>query len=642
MKRLLLLCALLWASPAYCGKVLVVMERGTSGGQAGTQSAWEDSQLQQITHLLDLWHASYSVTTTRAAATEWVRTGTMVWNNSTAEQFDAVIVSSFNARAPNATGWTRVRTDSLTLTVKLPTVPTLFLLDGCANSATAFVDASTCTLGVSAQFISGGGGGTHEGERSVYQIGWPESWHEPIYGIGLLRNDTPPNGGIRTLLSYGANPVSMRYELSGTLASNMDSCGRSATGDSMMAFLRLNAHKAGASPEIFVCATGGATPDSAGNDTHMNGYNYQAVMCGLALLDSLTGRKLLVGPPVRKALVAIGGGTTSGERHPGGLWTPDSVAFKASGDSCGTKRVAGHRLRFTVAAAPESLTAQEVKWWARFGEVRYTPWVRLGIDSAAAGNTVASTTLPVDPWGRWRKRAFGGDGTAADTSVTALLKAARANLAAAVGAANLSRLAVPVDDDWTPLAVRPSAGALPDSEWIAMHDAGFTSVLVNHQQRKLSATNPQGWYPAEGTHDGVRALWHSGWQTTGSAHFAGAQDSVFPVASAPPANVAVYEDSRFWNGALSHYHRDLGFTSDQVVWPSVSNGIRPLHDILWGIAPLDCFVIPMQGFGGSATATSAATRPSYWNLKHMVDGINVINRFAGRTLIDLTWPEDIQ
>jgi hypothetical protein len=626
-------------------RVIVTWDRIASPTFAANHEAELQAQLRAVTGILKAKGADYVVVPPTLMKTLYARTSTVPMPNGDLITASATIHLMFNGLA--TTQYANYRPDSLTLAAGAPTTPQLLLLSasGRDESTTLFGDAAADTLGVksgSAGFPLGGTApACHEGECTQYMLGRPGAWLLNLYQYSAIRNTTSPAGGLRVLLGIGQNAVYRHEHENGWRAPAWpDSFARNATGDTMSVWVLPMAHVAGAEPIVCAITTAAALLDSS-EALYLQEHGVDWVALGVAMqtLDSLSGGAVFGdGPPVKVGFVALGGGTQSDRRHPGGLFHPDSATFKASVDSLDVP--------LTVAADPESLTAQEVAWWKRHNQVRFTPWVRTGLDTTAAGLGNASVALPVDVWGRWRLRAVLGDGscTGADTSFACLYRAVRAQLQAKVGAGYLSALAVAPDDDWTPKNVSRSSNAKVDSILRRIKALGYKALLIDGQRLDNTLLeHPIGYGNQQRGGSGIHPalLAHSGYSIVGSSKFYGfTTDSAGNICSPGPCprqNVAVYETSRWWHGLFPDGACDPEFMNPNIftgndigVWINIS-------DRLYGPRPARVLVVSMQGLGGDPTAP---TRPAWWAIKSFVNAARAINASGRKPLIDIGWAED--
>ena len=513
--------------------------------------------------------------------------------------------------------------DSLTLSARSPTVPHLWL-----GNQGAFVRDSYDSLGVSGidNTTTAGGMAIRIPESGVvFSTNMTE-------GAEMTASEIPP-GGVRKFLSRTLNRRGY-YNAAATAMPCVDCdsaniISANATIDTVLIWSKRNAHVAGAKPII------GCIPsDFAGGDTE---YAPEIVMMAMAILDSASGGAVFGTHPrtIDWGLQIRGGASRMTHASSGGFPPQDTATVYASIDS-----IASLNFPFVLAANPCSLQAyaRDMRVWARAQRIHYTPYITNGvIDTAAAGNQVASYNVPADPFGRYRLRAAYGDGTWAnkDTSLAALLGRAKAKMDSAYGASRVDRVLCAPWDDWSPKNT-PSMGL--DSLWGGFRSAGFVGVVANQRSRFSNPTaqgggaNPTGWWPQQRWE--VTALINSGrfkvlatpgWMDSGSARFDNGAGST---GLYPYPTFDRYE--MFWRGLLmgatmpqrgsSQYHRKLADSTDGRV---------------------SIYTIHVGDLGKGVHTSGRATRPGWWQVKYLVNATRTINKFAGRELVRIRYPEEI-
>lgn len=649
------LCLLLLACSAHAKTMIVVDETPTfSTPPSEFEAITQRSALLSI--LRSYPDAEYTIVPANIAKTEFCRTGLMVWNYGTAraytEQFDAVIHANFNGNRTSA--FSGYRPDSLCMNATAPTVPQLMLLSYSVYnaSANAFNNSTSCSLGVSTMIDAGAGVGNHEGEGTTYPVGYPEGWFDTEYIARPVRG-TVPAGGLRVLLSNAANSYFIVSEAGGpgqSLAptANADSCGRSADPDTMLVWERLNNHRSGLS-RVVACSPFVAFGTDSTQSVDLNdgqGVNWPVLMYAIAHLDSLSGGAVLGGsPPINMAFTVNGVGTRSARTFAGGIFSADTTILKTT---CDSLRALGVPL--TLLADPESLAVNmgDVATWKRAGRVRFSPWVRVGMDTTVAGLGNASYSRPVDVFGRYRNRVFYGDSTyhavvGSDSSIVSLLMGAKASLRSTVGGSQwLSGFLAAPYDDWSPKNMT-SAGL--DSLVWAMRKAGFSAIQSNVQSRdsdpgynRPSANaypKVNGWVPRQEarpialspyTGEEFRFLGHNGVSPSGSTLY-----------SLPSA--AIIQSNIIWAGVFPERFRASNWFPPDGASTNTNVGVVVnLDNYLYGQKRAHIFALSAQSLGGGDTQHPG--RPGWYVVKHMAHAITAINRAAGRTVLALTFAED--
>jgi hypothetical protein len=279
----------------------------------------------------------------------------------------------------------------------------------------------------------------------------------------------------------------------------------------------------------------------------------------------------------------------------------------------------------------------------------------------------------VDVWGRFRNRAFYGDSlyhsvTGSDSSITQGLIASRNNLAALVGSERLSPTFIAPEFDYSPKQMRvgQNHNQLDSLMW-SVRAGGGSALIVFTKGRDMdpqyNKTNPVGFLDRERVHtittaskagQQVKLLGVTASPVYGSAKFINASvtDTVPPYCNptCPGPNVAVAHESRFWNGFFPTSARDYqfdsydNFVSDQGIY-------LDSRDRLYGQSRASVCVLPAQLFGGGQLdygyghIPNAQTYPAMqgWLIfKHIANVAKAANRIAGRKIIDIAYPEDIE
>lgn len=677
-------------------RVAVVSEVSAAAGYLSGEepSLVNRRALRAVTTVLDRYGATYDVIPKSQALTHFCRTGifyrvTSGYNYDstvTLGTYDAVIHVGFNGSIASSPA-TPYRPDSLTINIRhVPKVPQLFLMDDeLPIAVTTVFDNGTSDstwLAVNGAQTSGGGTGNHEGEGTVYTPDNDFRWFDTTYGSHMLKKSGQPNGGMRVLLAGGANATFTNLNLTGNMPLFVDSLSTAVT-DTMKVWERLNQFTnppdsySGIARLVFATVLSGLSADSAStaglgnvNTYDSQGVNWPVLMFAMAHLDSLSGGEVFGDSVetsglsrkkvIRWGAVITGAGTTSDRRHPGGFFLADSSIVAASCDSLGTLN-----LPLVVAADPESLIARpwQVAIFNRIKTNKWAPWVRVGLDSAVAGNGNAAADRPVDVWGRYRNRTvYGGSFSAgivgADSSIAAGLTNARSLLRAQVGAERLSKALIAPDFDWSPYQMRAHQNTrlLDSLLWLSSRWNG--PLIVNVQDRDRDPaylrTNPRGWRIDEGYHSTaisgrVAVLGANGFTVRGSRvaeHTDGlsfvkvTEDSTAPYLSADPGpNASVVQESKFWNGLFGP-SRDYLFESYDNIGSTDEGVYINTKDRLYGSpSKASVIVLPAQSLGGQDI--NGPNRWGFFVLKHLVHATRAINAKAGRTLIAPAYPEDI-
>lgn len=635
-----------------------------------------------VTAIMDRFGASYVVCPASNVRTTWANGGYLRHNEGTAgaytETFDAVIHVGYNGSTNSRFAAGVCQPDSI-LRNASPAVPQLILLEDNLVSVAplAFDHATARPTGIAANgyITPGSGSGNHEGEGTTFLKIGPEQWFDAIYGSSLVKSTTATSNGLRVLLGSGMNSVFNTIERTGNMTTNPDSVGR-AGADTMKVWVHQNLNGTGVKT-IMATAFSAMAEDSISSGIPVTppGINWPVLLCSMAALDSAANGRVL-GTAKRPGIgfVITHAGTRAARNNPRGFFSADSNFVKQSCDS-----LASYGLPVVIAADPESLAvnAGDIAIWKRIGSARWTPFsTRAVSDTSSLGASLNSTTLsPVDVWGRWRNRAFYGDSlrhtvNGVDTSLTAGLVSSRSNLASLVGGERLSGMLIAPEWDYSPRQMRSGLnhGSLDSLMW-AVRKSGANAIVVNTQGRdsdpNYRTANPTGFLASERTHTiqtsslkgaKVKLLGFSVFPVHGSSKFIAPSptDTLPPYCDVgcPGMNVAVAYESRFWNGYFPVLGgRDSGSSPyDGLGSPAVGvySGVK---DLLYGHNRASVCVLPANlfggggadyGFGHTNTPQVYPTRTGWLIMKHLANVARAANKLAGRTIIVLQYPEDIE
>ena len=686
MKRLAL-ALLLLASPVY-GRGMIVADispaaqYSTSGLTINKEIS--TNQLETLTRILDRFGSDYVIVSPSVAKTEFCRRGKVTYNFGTAgayaDSVNWVIHLAFNGN--KTTSFSSYRPESLTVyssTSRPPSVPQLmFLEDSFINENSTFANGATDSTWVDAsgELAAGGGSGNHEGEGTSFPgDGGTERWLETGFFPHYVKKSGSPNGGMRVLLSTGANSYFSTMYISGQMTQAPDSVGTANT-DTMSVWEKLNLHASGdgytAARIIFASFGQVAGPDSTSNLVagvpNVTGQpNYPAILVALAHLDSLTGGDVFGSKRPGVGFVITHAGGRSDRRHPGGIFAADTSFLAASLDS-----LSALGARVVVAADPESLTANgDIALWGRLAGARFTPFYRKGIDTTVvATSTDATSIAPLDIFGRYRNRTFVGDSllhfvAGSDKSIKAQLGYGRYALNT-IYPGKLSKTLVAPDWDISPYHMRRGQNEhFVDSLWLAVKDARFSTIISSSLGRDSDPRYiavPVGWQSREervrvrlatDPSDKLTRLNVAVHPVAGSTRFFGAAatDSTAPLSSAPAPNVAVAHTSRFWDGFFGPSSATRGARWDCYDCAGTDENVYlDTKDRIYARNRGSVVALPAQWFGGgvmnigtayNATAQTYPTRPGFYVFKGIANVIKAVNRKAGRTVMTQGFPEDI-
>lgn len=618
--------------------------------------------------------------------------------NGPSEQFDGVILVNGAGALPtgyvsserNNPPWPRDYNGcypcsmSVGGVTKAPRVPVLALFGshvGQTVQATngdnlfdgAYGSTARCTTGVSSysetafpsvvRSSTGGGNG---------------QWLSSANLAGFIPNATPPTGGFRPWLRINATHAQRFMQYNGINANNADSVMAGAGVDSLTMWERpFTGLYAGAGNTLpikpFVWANiMGASPCNDSSAASLNRpceYDAVVLLAALARLDTLTS-----GGVFRKrhtaAIVISGAFERTQRRLPGGANNADSTVIKACIDS-----LAANGVPVTVTVNVDSVETypNELAWWTGKGlAVRFAPVATIGVSdtTALAASANWSITRPVDVFGRFRARAFYGDSASlhtytsggSDSSIyQGLLYLKRK--ATRLGLLPLSSTIIAPMDDWSPKNMLSKSNAL-DSLMRVFRLAGYSAALVDVQRPEANINRivvsekdrVRGWYGVQRTHynrlsgEDFRFVGHTGYGISGGAQYfittgdstAGAWPFVFGgggPTSAPYSHQAL---SRFWSGFAHDKWRDFDwFQTDGVSLMGGYLDVRiPSADLFNDFRRANVWKFHVSDLSGNPNGPPA--RPGWWAIKSLNNQFRAINRIAGRTVVSLGFPEDIE
>ena len=584
---------------------------------------------------------------------------------------DAVIHPNF-WKVPNTAQYGGTyRPHAMTRADSLPYVPQLLLLNTGiwasynAISVVSYVDASTCSLGVknvaTDGIISDGESpsGTHEGERSQYQIGHPEIWFNTDYSGFAVRNTADPAGGLSVLIGTAGNANFFHGESWGVIT-NADSCGRSATGDSMAVWTRRNSHASGA--RELVCAIafspnyGLQSGDEAEKIRDFIRLSVPNIMFGLAHLDSITGRKVFGSGTIDVALAVTHWMSQSERRYPGGYFRADSTNVYDSLDS-----LAALGEKITFAVNTDSLIyspydeSSDLRELLAVPRAKFAPMILTGalfdttkVSGGTAGTRVANYSRPIDPFGRYRRRSLSygpwpPTTGAADSSSSTLFRGALDLTRTYFGADRTCAVLWPAGEDWSPINYEKS-----DSVLIAARLAGVKGIVFNPTDRTISSafpgSNPRGWYNEARTVHGVKLIPRIQGNTIATKWLLDIADadSSFPASTATAQSFPLFISQRAWMATLGPRY-DLSFSTPRD--PTDNGTVDGLG--YWGVGGRGrILAVSAQELSGPTTPEYAMQpggpyRSGWVGIKHFVHAARVVNRLAGRSLIRFVWLDEL-
>lgn len=348
----------------------------------------------------------------------------------------------------------------------------------------------------------------------------------------------------------------------------------------------------------------------------------------------------------------------------------------------------------------------ELSWWRKVPGTRFSPQPWRGVKTTVGGvngdgaadpaGASGAVNIP-DMLGFRRSRAFSSDGTAftaggignADTSICALMEGARAQMVAAgIRSEEMSHTLLPALDDWSPanregVANRDSfflvcrtcggfstirAAGTPKQSDPQSYSAAASATFRGVSNGSMGYGNREGRY--RDTNGGyVTVLAEGPRQILGSYRAVATIDSlVYPLSSFyDPLFATLYTT---WAGLTrtreymqgdyrSDYPQDFGgFAFDSIGTTAAVQAVggHPdnyyvtvknnwLDHSIWDGWPGSAHVLALtmadlSGHSGGVEANGS--RNGYWILKSLKNQFDAINDFAGKTVIQFDYPENIR
>lgn len=694
MRRLLagLLALALLAPVGADSRILVVFDRFWEN-DASTNYGHPEQQGRMIGAALDVLNktgACYTAVPITSMKTEFARYGMLVhgWDGSTytsADTFDAVMWLSWNGLAgstalpkPYPVAYNGCYPCSLTMVAKKPFVPQLFLF-GATNAQSTTTSLGSwgqsggglrCSTGVAK---TGGAATGHSwgGLKGRESLGWLSASNQFYIGgpPAMIHNTTVPAGGVRTIMRVGpaATWIEANAGAVSHAANNADSLLKGSDVDTVMVWERPNLGTGG-SPLIFANIMG-ASPctDSLNSLSSIQNvpceFDAPTFMIALAHLDSLTGGAVWCGdkPYGLDAAVVVSGAFSRSRRDTaGGGQDEDSTSIRSSlaDDEFSS-------IPFTFAVNVDSLDSypQDFGRLALVKKYRVTPQAWTGVVDSTAKSGATSSTTPVDVFGRFRTRAFYGDGSGvgADSSLHAGMVWQRNIVRNRFGTQRLSNFCVAPLDDYSPRNFLWGSGGA-DSLIYAIRQAGYTALRTDVHSRQAQpgkAVNRDrliGWFTRQGDYrsafDGstLRVLGQTGGSVSGgkfSADTSGgssgwALSQITFGNGGSTASVPHMIVGRWWYGLVHDQFTDY----DWFPYDNVSNGqygpgkTRSYEDVFEPFRHASTVNLYMSDFSGLTNGPPA--RPGFFALRSLKRQFDAINIKAGRTICRFVWPEEVR
>ena len=676
MKRALaLLLALLHAAPAEALTLVLYHPRPISTTTLGVREAHiQDTRaVRLVVSAILATGGEVLLVRGNGIATENVRLGQYVVNAGKAGAYAIPVdaIAAVGYERGTSSGYARL--DSLTRAAHVTTGDTLSTTGGLrkpilwlgtngppmVSGGPLWTDATACTTGTDQNDKTNPNIG-----QINYQLGTTEGFYPHAYTSGWTLNATTPAGGLRKHVVGSDNTYDGLYAQQGKSCTWCDSTNY-ARADTVFMWERPMSHINGSKPIVFATFYGaGASYDSVSNANSNERPpaegSTEMLFAALARLDSLSGGNVF-GPKVLKKAITIDGGFVHGSN------VPNMIGFYV-GDSAGSfypmlDSLAARNLPAVLGVNTDSVRFYpgELARWMRWPKLRFAPQTRAGLDSAAASGG-ASAQITRDPWGRWRVRSFVGDGSGlgADTSMASLGGSELARCDSIFGRERVSRFALPADDDWSPLNVRPGSGPANklDSLFYAIGEMGYTGVRVNLQSpesnasgRGVARTNPRGYLQRQGYYTEpfgghrIKLLGHNGYLRAGGTR----QAFAWPDSTVPYADIYVPliypELERLFMGLYMDADRNHdNFRFDGSVygaaWYTFKEQAYSVEDMT--NPPVRAYVHRFNVADFSGMRNGMPVRNGWIVLKSADNAMRLTNRLAGRTVFAWAYPEDVE
>jgi hypothetical protein len=680
-------------------------EVGTEGAVGLVQDP-RTNALRNLRNTLAIIRATGGVAVpvrTDQTRTEWVRTGKQVWNTgglvatpsagAYVEQFDAVVMMSGGEQLAARAGQARAESLSLMRVQGAaartgPAVPLLRLLDNSTllllGNQFHFVLAVDSS-GVPRGDISLGSGGSsipHFANDpraplpSAYVAGYTQAYdtgdmRKILFGAVGQGNGRSSNG-----ITTGAR-VGCRY---------CDSMATAAPNDTLILWDRQyfadgSTFTNHASSISFCAAWGAGSADDSLTAATTPGVGrpategaWEVVLMGLAHLDSLSGHKVLGNKIIRIAPIVYGG-LARGPRHSWnwnktqGIFTEDTTAFYAYLDSI---QALGIPITFAVNVDSATAYARDVIKLKSINKARFTPQIWDGVDDS----TATLPFFPTDVFGRYKKRAAVGDSMnhalfngGSDNSIAWSARRALIMCDSVFGN-RTSRIAVAPADDWSPVQVTgaDAGGTGIDSVMYALQLAGYKGVVADAQDPDANAsktgsgpsrTNPRGYYNRQTLYNssriaalkGFKILTHSGFNVEGGRgqlrwSNAGARDSS---TTGGGTFIPYVELGRLWGAALLDYDESYDNFSYDGQTGVCLNGAANIDYKLtdrttfpYQVQHGSIYRLSCADLSGKQTADLVPAATCYHVLKAAANAMYIINKLAGRTVVQFDYPDNVQ
>lgn len=641
MKRFL--AALMLLASTAQARTLVV---GGSPGGSTPASAYLTTAA--VTGVLNRIGGTYDVVPYTAATTDGIKAGKMYWGrhwkgsggSTHSTNYDCVVVIWQADLYSSANGFFP---DSLTLGAQWPSVPVIFLSLAASNASAwenqAGGTPDTTGIGVSLPFNS---------FRDLYRVEFNgvASEHWISQGTQLAVKAASPGPGVfRKILSAGvSNLTSADTRETCTACDYWAGDSTTARSDSLVMWVRYRTDLPNA-PLIFAhwSATTGML-------------NTEIVAMCLAMADSASGGKVfdLVNKqgPAKVGLYVNGGVST-------GNYASNVGGTFCRSDSCDSANVrntildlAALKVRVTVGADPDSM--KTLSWLVNYWKLN--PYVHFSMEShagAITGGTVVSTNAsfhrPYDPLGYLRTRVIYRPGATTfpwtcaenDTDQYCLLKGAYFLMDSLVPGL-VDHGIVGYDEDWSNIGVTNLDASKLDTLGGILSAAGVKTLTTSpdrvisnvHLTDATVGTNAHGWDPSERRWDVGES---PGGQTRGRSLYvlrSRGYTNISPAGGLTFIKIHNMSDEFMQGFFLGYWYPQSAGTVNNIFYKGESSP-HLFH------VPLEVMSAPMSTMGGAGQGT-VSHRRGYYDIKWIANQVSVINKLAGRTLVEFDWLENIR
>ena len=555
--------------------------------------------------------------------------------------------------------------DTLTISTSWPSVPTVFFGPQRLGSASMFRNAATCSTGIGSSIGAAGNLGY---EFSQVQVGFTDAFKASPSNIyyrrdanALVKDGANTPGFTKSRVIAASSDVA--YRTNGTTSCTWcDSLGfpssyfsttAGSSADTVMIWTR-ERFLGDRSPLIF------ALPIHGGNGASDVPFGLYAMT--IALLDSACGGGVIGQTPgwqPPKFAVVLSGAfshsdsdvNSSSEWGAHGVFYPsDTAAVKAGIDSL---KALGIPLTVTVNVDSIEAYPNEKDWYFNIPTARFSPESRtlatgttgiangVATNGPASGN--ASNTFFADPFGFKRTRTiissdrynYGTGCNGTDTSMSCMIQYMRDRLASYPQiSGRLSSAILASSFDYIPFNY--SATNLPgrDSVEAAMLRSGYNVALGQVMLIRASPNNRHSFSSLGGT---TQADQTGPGQFTAEANSHSFLLNGSPVTFRWLAGRHIDEDPT----AVGLVNHNIAAETMVGIWAQPwypQDMTQYVHQFR---TRFQCIYIRPGELGWKQSSTTDTQRSGFYQVKWIVNQIRTINRMAGRTVFNISYPEDI-